>query len=65
MPLFFRLNRPIAAAVDILTLGGTVSYLAYIWGQVDETAGWLLAPYLGWLGFASYLCVSQQLLCVL
>ncbi|KAK3208346.1 hypothetical protein GRF29_77g433098 [Pseudopithomyces chartarum] len=58
MPLFFRLNRPIAAAFDILALGGTVSYLTYIWGQVDETSGWLLAPYLGWLGFASYLCVG-------
>lgn len=65
MPLFFRLNRPIAAAFDILALGGTVSYLTYIWGQVDETSGWLLAPYLGWLGFASYLCVSQRRTCTL
>ena len=57
-PLFFRFNRPVAAAVDIIALGGTVGYLTYIWGQVDETAGWLLAPYLGWLGFATYLCFS-------
>jgi benzodiazapine receptor len=60
-PLFFTFNRPIAAAADIITLGGTVSYLAYIWGQVDETSGWLLAPYLAWLGFATYLCVSRGL----
>jgi benzodiazapine receptor len=58
MPLFFGFNRPIAATVDILTLGGTVGYLAYVWGQVDSTCGWLLAPYLGWLGFATYLCVG-------
>jgi benzodiazapine receptor len=58
MPLFFGLNRPISATVDILALGGTVGYLAYVWGQVDSTCGWLLAPYLGWLGFATYLCVG-------
>ena len=58
MPLFFRFKRPVAATVDILALGGTVSYLAYVWGQVDPTCAWLLAPYLGWLSFATYLCVS-------
>ncbi|OAG09011.1 TspO/MBR-related protein [Paraphaeosphaeria sporulosa] len=58
MPLFFKFHRPIAATVDILALGATVSYLAYTWGQVDETSGWLLAPYLGWLSFATYLCVG-------
>lgn len=57
-PLYFGLGRPVAATVDILTLGGTVGYLAYIWGQVDPTCGWLLAPYLGWVSFATYLCVS-------
>lgn len=58
MPLFFQLKRPVEATVDILALTGTVGYLTYIWGQVDEVAGWCLAPYLGWLGFASYLTVS-------
>lgn len=62
MPLFFGINRPRAAVVDILALGGTVSYLTYIWGQVDEVSGWLLAPYLGWLGFATYLNVSPRTL---
>lgn len=57
-PLYFGLNRPIAATVDILALGGTVAYLANIWGQVDPTCGWLLTPYLAWLSFATYLCVS-------
>ncbi|EKD20787.1 uncharacterized protein L3040_004690 [Drepanopeziza brunnea f. sp. 'multigermtubi'] len=54
-PLFFWLKRPVEATVDIVALTGTVSYLAYIWGQVDPVAGWALAPYLGWLGFATYL----------
>ncbi|CAK1354626.1 Translocator protein [Cercospora beticola] len=55
-PLFFGFKKPVAASADIIALTGTVGYLAYIWGQVDETAGWLLAPYLGWLAFANYLC---------
>lgn len=55
MPLFFRFKRPIEATVDVVALTGIVGYLTYIWGQVDERAGWALAPYLGWLGFATYL----------
>ena len=55
MPLFFWAKRPIEATVDIVALTGITGYLAYIWGQVDPVAGWALAPYLGWLGFATYL----------
>jgi len=58
MPLFFGLKRPIEAAVDIVALGGVTGYLAYVWGQVDPVAGWALAPYLGWLGFATYLTIG-------
>ena len=56
MPLFFLLKRPIEATVDITVLTGLTGYLTYIWGsKVDSVAGWCLAPYLGWLGFATYL----------
>ena len=55
MPLFFRYKRPIEATVDITLLTAVTGYLTYVWGQVDEVAGWALAPYLGWLGFATYL----------
>jgi len=55
MPLFFWAKRPIEATVDIVALTGVTGYLAYVWGQVDATAGWALAPYLGWLGFATYM----------
>jgi translocator protein len=58
MPLFFMLKRPIEATVDIVALTGTVSYLTYVWSKVDSLAGWALAPYLGWLGFATYLTVG-------
>jgi translocator protein len=58
MPLFFGLKRPVEATVDIVALTGVTGYLIYLWGQVDEVAAWCLAPYLGWLGFATYLSVS-------
>jgi len=55
MPLFFVAKRPIEATIDIVALTGVTGYLTYIWGQVDGVAGWALAPYLAWLGFATYL----------
>ncbi|KAI9872745.1 MAG: hypothetical protein M1830_001235, partial [Pleopsidium flavum] len=55
MPLFFQLKRPIEATADIVLLTGVTGYLTYIWGQVDEVAAWAMAPYLVWLGFATYL----------
>ncbi|KAH6650658.1 TspO/MBR family-domain-containing protein [Chaetomium tenue] len=56
MPLFYGLNRPVLATIDAAALVGINSYLAWLWGtKVDEVAGWLLVPYVGWLGFATYL----------
>lgn len=55
MPLFFHLKQPIAATADIVALTGTVGYLTYVWSKVDTVAAWALVPYLGWLGFATYL----------
>ncbi|PSN63391.1 hypothetical protein BS50DRAFT_612585 [Corynespora cassiicola Philippines] len=55
MPLFFSMGRPIAATIDIVALTGVVGSMAYVWGQVDQVCGWLLAPYIGWLSFATYL----------
>lgn len=57
-PLFFGLNKPILATFDILALGGTVAYMAYTYGQVDKACWWLSVPYLGWLTFATYLCIG-------
>lgn len=55
MPLFFGMRRPLAALADILVLGGLVMGLANNYSQIDDLAGLLLAPYLAWLGFATYL----------
>jgi benzodiazapine receptor len=58
MPLFFVKGWPLPATADIFALTGTVSYLTYVWGKIDDTASYCLIPYLGWLGFATYLCVG-------
>jgi benzodiazapine receptor len=55
MPLFFGMGRPIEAMVDIVALTGTVGYMTYVWSKVDSTAAYLMAPYLAWLSFATYL----------
>jgi len=55
MPLFFGLGRPIEAMLDVVALTGTVGYMTYIWNKVDNTAAYLMVPYLAWLTFATYL----------
>lgn len=65
MPLFFGMGRPVEATADIVALTGVTGYLAYIWGQVDPVAGYLLVPYVVWLSFATYLsvCVVVSTIC--
>ncbi len=55
MPLFFGARRPVEATADLVALLGLNGWLAYTWSAIDETAGWLQLPYLGWLAFATYL----------
>jgi benzodiazapine receptor len=57
-PLFFVAKRPVEATVDILALGAANVYLTYLYSSVDTVAAWCQVPYLGWLGFATYLCAS-------
>lgn len=57
-PLFFGAQMPVAASVDIVALLGTNAYLTYLYSQFDAVSAWCMAPYLGWLGFATYLCVG-------
>lgn len=60
MPLFFVAKRPVEATADIVTLLGLNGYLAYLWGTIDGVAGLCHLPYLGWLSFATYLCVGAS-----
>ncbi|KAI5809775.1 TspO/MBR family-domain-containing protein [Peziza echinospora] len=54
-PLFFALNRPGIALVDILLLGTTVAATTMAYSEVDSVATYLMVPYLAWVGFATYL----------
>ena len=58
MPLFFGVKRPIEATADIVALVGINGYLTYLWSSIDSVAAWCQVPYLGWLGFATYLCAG-------
>ncbi|ORY65970.1 TspO/MBR-related protein [Pseudomassariella vexata] len=55
MPLFFGVRKPVLALADIAALVGVNGYLTYLFFQLDNVAGWCMAPYMGWLGFATYL----------
>ncbi|KAJ0118385.1 translocator protein [Diaporthe amygdali] len=57
-PLFFGIKQPVAATVDIVALLGTNLYLTYLWSTVDQVSAYCMVPYLGWLGFATYLCAG-------
>lgn len=57
-PIFFGLKKPIPASIDIVALLGTNVYLTYLYSQFDTGAAWCMAPYLGWLSFATYLCIG-------
>lgn len=58
MPLFFGFQRPIEATADLVALLGVTGYLTYLWSGIDSAAAWAMVPYLGWLGYATYLSVS-------
>lgn len=51
-PLFFAAHRPTAALVDLAALFGTSTAYAVTAGKTDRAAGWMIAPYVGWIGFA-------------
>ena len=54
-PLFFGLRRPIAALVDLSALDVAAGAYAVEAVKVDRGAAAVIVPYLGWLGFATYL----------
>jgi tryptophan-rich sensory protein len=53
--VFFGLERPRWALAVILALLATVAATAWRFWSIDRLAGWLLAPYLAWLAFATVL----------
>lgn len=60
--LFFGLKRPTAAAVEIELLFALVALTTIAFWRVSRWAGWLFAPYLVWVGYASTLGVGIAVL---
>lgn len=54
-PIFFGAKKPEVALGDIGLLIPTIALYANEARRVDATAAWLMAPYLGWVSFATAL----------
>jgi tryptophan-rich sensory protein len=54
-PLFFGFHYLGAAAMDAVLLLGTTILTAFEFGKINETAGLLMVPYIGWVTYASLL----------
>ncbi len=53
--LFFRLRHPDWALAEVVLLWLSIVWLIAVCGRRAGVAGWLLAPYLAWVSFASVL----------
>jgi benzodiazapine receptor len=52
---FFGENSPVAGMVVIVPFLGLIVATALVFGRIDKAAGWLLAPYIAWVSFATVL----------
>jgi benzodiazapine receptor len=53
--LFFHLQRPDWALVEVAFLWGSIVALIIVLRPISRAAAWLLAPYLAWVTFAAVL----------
>jgi translocator protein len=60
--LFFRLQSPGLALIDIVVLDVSLIFMIYIFWQANRIASTLLLPYLLWVLFATYLNFSFYVL---
>ena len=56
--LFFGLRNPMLALIEIVLLWFVIYETFLIFNRVSATAGYLLVPYLIWVGFAAILNAS-------
>lgn len=54
-PVFFGLERPRVALAVIIALLASLAMTTVKFFAVDRVAGWMLAPYLAWVAFATAL----------
>ncbi len=57
-PVFFGVESIVGGAVVIVLLLGVLALTVRAFFRVSRTAGWLLVPYLLWVGFATLLNLS-------
>lgn len=60
--LFFGLQLPAYALVDIIFILPLIGFTAHVFEEVDHRAGLLLIPYFLWVSFATYLNAAIWLL---
>lgn len=53
--LFFTLQRPDWALIEILPLWLSILWMILLAARVDRPAAWLLVPYISWVSFAAFL----------
>jgi translocator protein len=53
--VFFGMENPGAALINIAVLWALILATTFAFRRVSHLAAWLLAPYLAWVTFASYL----------
>jgi translocator protein len=53
--LFFGLQNPTLAFIDILVIIGSIIAMMIVTVKIDKKAMWLLVPYLLWVSFAGIL----------
>lgn len=61
-PIFFALERPGWALVDIVALVFAIGVTIAVFQRRSIVAAWLLVPYLGWVLFATYLTLGVVVL---
>jgi len=54
-PLFFKLQRPDWALVEIVPFWVSILVSIIVVAPISSNAAWLLLPYLAWVSFASWL----------
>ena len=56
--LFFGAHAIGAAFIEIVLLWASIAVTGIKFWKIDHTAGWLMAPYLAWVSFATLLNAS-------
>lgn len=57
-PLFFNLQKPLLATLDILVVLGSIIWIILCTWKKAKWVSWAQVPYLLWVGFASILQIS-------